>query len=102
MRIGDGLVLAHQAAQFGRQRVHARFQRRVGGHVLCAGRARLRRAQQGQQAEEEQPVLERHRQPLSLLTSGSRSLAHTSGVSGPMCFMRTMPSRSMTKVSGTP
>ena len=41
-------------------------------------------------------------QASSFFSSGSILLASTSGVSGPMCFMRITPLPSMTKVSGTP
>ena len=110
--IGKRLVLAHHAAQFGDERVEARFlgrvaelQRRdVGADLRVRDRRDERRGQREQQGEQHGAHYGTTPACCGSIASsaGSSSPAINASVSGPTCFQRITPFASTRKVSGAP
>ena len=97
--IVDRLVLADQAAELLRERPRALLERRVGQHLVRAGRGPdLRREQRREQQQEREPAPH----PFSFASIGSSVWSTSCGIRGPTNLCRMRPSASITKVSGTP
>ena len=100
VRVGDGLVLADEAAQFRGEPDGALLRDRIGRRGLRV--LGLRGDAAGQQQRDQHGSQRAHDCFSSSRTSGRIFFSSTSGVTGPICLKRITPCLSMRKVSGTP